>query len=525
MYELKNELTSKKYVEVTDLELEYPPESVLIYLRNNTEQDIRMSIEFLDINIQTPLINQNPTLVIEDSGEATVCLSPADESYETLICDGAVNFVDIHEYVNIMDGDIINVTGSVLKINGTITQNLPEYISSSPLEEPSLQAPPGYRWSNSTRVFNTSPSDVKIEVISEPVNQNQYINILENNPTSIVEPVNGRIGFCLSAGEEVPISCDGAVSSFAAKTSFETNQIEIQIDDGLWTDIYTTNPFVSVRFQPGNPGADLVVELTDNNSHTVRLRTTRDIGLYVNPLTGFDQINNNKAYKIYSRNGDLIDPHNTELYDYTGREFDDTSTNEDYAIFFAQAEFCLAPVIEDSCDGATNSTGCIQLEGTWDLEINGEIVLIDATPEQIEEYAGTLRGSLALAERCCDMGYFRSISLQTVLHNVQNGDTVYVPVALSPDGPSITSPIIIAADNNDWYSIGRNYSLQLDAQLRPYGLTSDWTNNFKEFGVTYYNVQQTKNEVKKFYILEEGNTVSPLMLPRGLPPLECFFPS
>ncbi len=324
MYKLKNELTSKKYVEVTDLELEYPPESVLIYLRNNTEQDIRMSIEFLDINIQTPLINQNPTLVIEDSGEATVCLSPADESYETLICDGAVNFVDIHEYVNI---------------------------------------------------------------------------------------------------------------------------------------------------------------------------------------------------------GDLIDPHNTELYDYTGREFDDTSTNEDYAIFFAQAEFCLAPVIEDSCDGATNSTGCIQLEGIWDLEINGEIVLTDATPEQIEEYAGTLQGSLAVAERCCDMGYFRSISLQTVLHNVQNGDTVYVPVALTPDGPSITSPITIAADNNDWYSIGRNYSLQLDAQLRPYGLTSDWTNNFKEFGVTYYNVQQTKNEVKKFYILEEGNTVSPLMLPRGLPPLECFFPS
>ncbi len=198
---LHNELTDLEYVVVTDLELEYPPESVLVYLRNNTEQDIRMSIEFLDINIQTPLINQNPTLVIEDSGEATVCLSPTDESYETHICDGAVNFVDIHKYVNIMDGNIINVTGYTLKINGTITQNLPEYISSSPLEEPSLQAPPGYRWSNSTRVFNTSPSDVKIEVISKPVNQNIYINILENNPTSIVEPVNGRIEFCLSAGE------------------------------------------------------------------------------------------------------------------------------------------------------------------------------------------------------------------------------------------------------------------------------------------------------------------------------------
>ena len=72
---LYDELIAKDYIPVETLDLEYPPDSVVIYLKNLTEQDSRVVIEFLDKDLQVPLYNQNPSIVIEDSGEATLCLS------------------------------------------------------------------------------------------------------------------------------------------------------------------------------------------------------------------------------------------------------------------------------------------------------------------------------------------------------------------------------------------------------------------------------------------------------------------
>lgn len=161
------------------------------------------------------------------------------------------------------------------------------------------------------------------------------------NPTLAVES-NGVISVCLSPVAR-EISCDGALPLFAAKASFEANVIEVQVNDGPWTSIGEVTE-LNIGFRPGNPGADLTFELIDEDTRTVRLRTTRDIGLYVNPQTDIDQIGSNAAYVLYDRDGNVIDTDLESNWDYSGREFDDTSTDEDYAVFFATAEFCLSPL-------------------------------------------------------------------------------------------------------------------------------------------------------------------------------------
>ena len=155
-------------------------------------------------------------------------------------------------------------------------------------------------------------------------------------------------GVCLAPAEAQPeISCDGAVPVFEAKTSFETNVIEVSVDGGPWSDINSAEG-IFVSFVPGNPGADIRFNLDGSEPKRVRVRTSRDIGLYVNPLTGFNQINTNKAYTLYDRSGIVIDPLDPKNHDYSGSEFDDTTTSQDFAVFFAEAEFCLAPIPEET---------------------------------------------------------------------------------------------------------------------------------------------------------------------------------
>ena len=155
-------------------------------------------------------------------------------------------------------------------------------------------------------------------------------------------------GVCLAPAEAQPeISCDGAVPVFEAKTSFETNVIEVSVDGGPWSDINSAEG-IFVSFVPGNPGADIRFNLDGSEPKRVRVRTSRDIGFYVNPLTGFNQINTNKAYTLYDRSGIVIDPLDPKNHDYSGSEFDDTTTSQDFAVFFAEAEFCLAPIPEET---------------------------------------------------------------------------------------------------------------------------------------------------------------------------------
>lgn len=183
-----------------------------------------------------------------------------------------------------------------------------------------------------------------------------------------------------------------------------------------------------------------------------------------------------------------------------------------------------------SCVGATSTSGCIDLEGVWDLEVNGQIILSNASPEDIQTYLESGTGIVEEGEVCCDMGYYRPVSLTDLAYEIFNGDTVYIPISLTPNGQSITTPITIDATppdggEIDWYAIGMNLSEQLGEQLRPHGLDSVWDNNFKEFGIPYHLAEQESNNVLEFYVLNEGNSFSPTLLRRGLPPIVCVSPS
>lgn len=195
----------------------------------------------------------------------------------------------------------------------------------------------------------------------------------------------------------------------------------------------------------------------------------------------------------------------------------------------------VVPILEKdqiSCEGATIISGCIELNGTWDLEINGTIVLPNASVADIKTYLETGSGLVQQGEVCCDMGYYRPVSLAEAIINsgIQNGDTAYIPISLTKDGPSITSPITIDATPNlngviEWFDIGYDFTTKLNQQLEPYGLDAIWTNNEQEFGITSWKIQEDIKTVLKFYVLNEGNTFSSDDIKRGLPPVACFLPS
>ena len=179
--------------------------------------------------------------------------------------------------------------------------------------------------------------------------------------------------------------------------------------------------------------------------------------------------------------------------------------------------FHLLPLPEISCDGATNTSGCIDIEGLWDLEIDGVRILTDVTPQQIESYLINESPHITNHPSCCPSGYYRSVDLP---YPIQAGSTIYIPIALTPDGESITTPMI--AQGPDPYN---NIGEQLAIQLEPHGLYAR-NNMFSNahstsFGITYYNATNYNNTF--FYILDEGNTFSEEQMPRGLPPYHCFF--
>ena len=175
------------------------------------------------------------------------------------------------------------------------------------------------------------------------------------------------------------------------------------------------------------------------------------------------------------------------------------------------------PPKEISCEGATNTSGCIDIEGLWDLEIDGVRILSDVTPQQIESYLINESPHITNHPSCCFNGYYRSVFLP---YPIQEGSTVYIPIALTPDGESITTPMV--AQGPDPYN---NIGEQLAIQLEPHGLYAHNSmfsiDNNTSFGITYYDATAYNNTF--FYILDEGNTFSEEQMPRGLPPYRCFF--
>ena len=169
--------------------------------------------------------------------------------------------------------------------------------------------------------------------------------------------------------------------------------------------------------------------------------------------------------------------------------------------------------------GATNISGCIDIQGLWDLEIDGVTILRDVTPQQIESYLINESPHITNYPICCFGRYYRSVYLP---YPIQEGSIIYIPIALTPDGESITTPMV--AQGPDPYN---NIGEQLAIQLEPHGLYAHnnmFSNAYNtSFGITYYDATNYNNTF--FYILDEGNTFSEEQMPRGLPPYRCFFPS
>ena len=196
-----------------------------------------------------------------------------------------------------------------------------------------------------------------------------------------------------------------------------------------------------------------------------------------------------------------------------------TNQNPSLKLIDNKAIFCLSPrpLQEISCEGATNISGCIDIQGLWDLEIDGVTILRDVTPQQIESYLINESPHITNYPTCCPERYYRSVYLP---YPIQEGSTIYIPIALTPDGESITTPMV--AQGPDPYN---NIGEQLAIQLEPHGLyahNSMFSNTHNtSFGITYYDATNYNNTF--FYILDEGNTFSEEQMPRGLPPYSCFF--
>lgn len=307
------------------------------------------------------------------------CMRPA------ISCDGATNQVSLYHSLSwvgesdtifaIFNDDtgeeVISIQGYYLNypdydMSKLINPNV-DYVTAIPYTDSSTTEYDNYRTTTQGVTYrNTSsePLRLRIEVSNYGGGGDAWDGFvnpeteLHHNPTfnTIFESSEKTIHVvCLAPMSKPEIICDGATSSFQAKSSLATNEIEVSIDGGPWTDIYSAEG-IFVSFVPGNPGADIRFNLDGSEPKRVRVRTSRDIGLYVNPLTGFNQINTNKAYTLYDRNGVMIDPFDPDNHDYSGAEFDDTATTDDYAVFFAEAEFCLATESEEWVDLITFKT-------------------------------------------------------------------------------------------------------------------------------------------------------------------------
>lgn len=280
--------------------------------------------------------NTNPTMKYDiANGTIKFCLAPAEEKPE-ISCAGATSMARMTNGSGTWD----------IELNGQMFTSpdgwgLVYFIMRTPALNSEIEG----NGDGDFFLINKSSSNFqRIRII--PKDGSKWdIHPDNENPTLMVND-DDSISVCLSPVRP-PISCDGASPMFEAKTSLEQNTIEVSVDDGPWLSMYDVTD-ISVSMLPGNPGADVRFSLLDEDARRVRVRTSRDIGLYVNPDRGFDQINTNTAYTLYDRNGLMIDPFDPKNQDHSGREFDYTDTTEDFAVFFAEAEFCLAPIPEET---------------------------------------------------------------------------------------------------------------------------------------------------------------------------------
>lgn len=112
----------------------------------------------------------------------------------------------------------------------------------------------------------------------------------------------------------------------------------------------------------------------------------------------------------------------------------------------------------------------------------------------------------------CMNGHERILDLP----NIKSAQTVYLPIALSANGASITSPITVSGVDPN-----AEFIAALDAQLSAYGFEASATFNvsYRNWVGTYYSDSYAQSA---FFILDEGNTFAAEDVPRGLVPFKCF---
>lgn len=190
---------------------------------------------------------------------------------------------------------------------------------------------------------------------------------------------------------------------------------------------------------------------------------------------------------------------------------------------------CLSPFEQPiiSCDGATNKSGCIDIEENFvgDLEIDGVKVLNNATLSELEQYFfNNDQVSNQLSSLGCGCSaYYRQVWIPYWIYN--NGDTFYLPIALKPNGTPITQPFVIQGSTEQ--EILNEIIDNLSGQLNPHGLYCIYglfASDSLYVGVTYHNATSDYSSTE-FYILDEGNTFAEEQVVRGLHPYQCFVPT
>lgn len=159
--------------------------------------------------------------------------------------------------------------------------------------------------------------------------------------------VNGSVPTVQSNNDPAPplISCAGATASFVATTDLGNRTIEVSVNGGSFVDIYAAQELSVLHYPTGQPGASLMIYLAEGiTTARVKMRCSSDIGLYVNEVHEGYAVNeieqSNQSYVLFNEHDNVIDPRLTSNHVYDPN-FDDTSTDEDYAVYFRSAHFCL----------------------------------------------------------------------------------------------------------------------------------------------------------------------------------------
>ena len=112
---LYDELLNLRYMPINEIDEELPPESVVLYFKNLSQLDKRISVEPVH-GVQIDLQNQNPTVELEDY-KATFCLGPS--AYIPI-----VTIEHVEDYVDPEYPVSITFTGTVSRTDNFIPNEI-----------------------------------------------------------------------------------------------------------------------------------------------------------------------------------------------------------------------------------------------------------------------------------------------------------------------------------------------------------------------------------------------------------------